>query len=73
MFVSGIRSGSDAFKAIAHGATALLIGRPIIWGLVQGPPGMAHVLRLLRDDLEMTMALMGCASIASISGSTIRL
>ena len=73
LFDSGIRSGSDAFKAIALGATAVLIGRPIIWGLVQGPLGVAHVLRLLRDELEMTMALMGCASIASISGSAIRL
>ena len=70
---SGIRSGSDAFKAIALGASAVLIGRPIIWGLVQGPLGVAHVLRLLRDELEMTMALMGCASIASISGSAHRL
>ncbi|MEY3579607.1 MAG: hypothetical protein RI984_711 [Pseudomonadota bacterium] len=73
LFDSGIRSGSDAFKAIALGASAVLIGRPIIWGLVQGPLGVAHVLRLLRDELEMTMALMGCASIASISGCAIRL
>lgn len=73
LFDSGIRSGSDAFKAIALGATAVLIGRPIIWGLVQGPLGVAHVLRLLRDDLEMTMALMGCASIASVTDSGIRL
>lgn len=73
LFDSGIRSGSDAFKAIALGATAVLIGRPIIWGLTQGPLGVAHVLRLLQDELEMTMALMGCASIASISGSAIRL
>lgn len=73
LFDSGIRSGSDAFKAIALGASAVLIGRPIIWGLVQGPLGAAHVLRLLRDELEMTMALMGCADIASISGSAIRL
>jgi 4-hydroxymandelate oxidase len=69
LFDSGIRSGSDAFKAIALGANAVLIGRPAIWGLVQGPLGVAHVLRLLRDDLEMTMALMGCANIASITGS----
>ncbi len=73
LFDSGIRSGSDAFNAIALAATAVLIGRPIILGLVQGPLGVAHVLRLLRDDLEMTMALLGCASIASISGSAIRL
>jgi 4-hydroxymandelate oxidase len=70
LFDSGLRSGSDAFKAIALGADAVLAGRPAIWGLaVSGPLGVAHVLKLLRDALEMTMALMGCPDIASISGS----
>lgn len=67
LFDSGIRSGSDAFKAIAAGAQAVLLGRPILWGLAAaGPMGVAHVIRLLRDELEMTMALMGCRSIGSI-------
>ena len=67
LFDSGIRSGSDAFKAIALGAHAVLIGRPYIWGLAAGGAlGVAHVIRLLRDELEMTMALTGHASIASI-------
>ena len=70
LFDSGIRRGSDAFKAIALGADAVLVGRPAIWGLsAAGPLGVAHVLRLLRDELEMTMALMGCRDLASVRGS----
>ncbi len=64
---SGIRSGRDAFLAMALGASAVLIGRPYIWGLAaNGAMGVAHVIRLLRDELEMTMALTGCASLAAI-------
>lgn len=64
LFDSGIRSGDHAFKAMALGATAVLVGRPVIWGLAAaGPLGAAHVLRLLRDELEMTMALTGCATL----------
>ncbi len=67
LFDSGIRSGSDAFKALALGAHAVLIGRPFIWGLTAaGALGVAHVIRLLRDELEMTMALTGFANVASI-------
>lgn len=66
LFDSGIRGGSDAFKALALGAQAVLIGRPFIWGLAAGGAlGVAHVIRLLRDELEMTMALTGHANIAS--------
>lgn len=68
LFDSGIRSGRDAFIALALGATAVLIGRPYIWGLsVDGALGVAHVIRLLRDELEMTMALTGCARLSDIS------
>jgi len=45
----------------------VLIGRPYVWGLAcGGAMGVAHVIRLLRDELEMTMALTGCASLANI-------
>jgi 4-hydroxymandelate oxidase len=65
---SGIRRGSDLFKAIALGADAVLLGRPIFYALaVAGPLGVAHILRILRDELEATMALCGCASIKDIS------
>ena len=64
----GIRRGSDIFKAIALGAQAVLVGRPCLYGLaVAGAQGVAHVLRLLRDELEMTMALCGCRNLNSIS------
>lgn len=68
LFDSGIRNGRDIFKALALGASAVLIGRPYIWGLASaGAMGVAHTLRLLRDELEMTMALSGCATLADIN------
>jgi 4-hydroxymandelate oxidase len=67
LFDSGVRSGRDVFVALAHGATAVLVGRPYVWGLAaQGAMGVAHVIRLLRDDLEMTMALTGCKQLSDI-------
>ena len=56
----GIRRGTDVLKAIALGARAVLIGRPVVQALaVNGAHGVAHVLRLLRDELEIAMALTG--------------
>ncbi|MES2787851.1 MAG: alpha-hydroxy acid oxidase [Pseudomonadota bacterium] len=56
----GIRRGTDVLKAIALGARAVLVGRPIIWGLANaGAAGVAHVLRLLIDELEIAMVLCG--------------
>jgi 4-hydroxymandelate oxidase len=67
LFDSGIRSGRDAFVALQSGATAVLVGRPCLWGLAaRGALGVAQALRILRDELEMTMALMGCATLADI-------
>jgi 4-hydroxymandelate oxidase len=61
----GIRRGTDMLKAMALGARAVLIGRPAVWGLANaGAVGVAHVLRLLRDELEIAMALTGCATLA---------
>ncbi len=58
----GIRRGSDVFKALALGASAVLVGRAAWCGLAcAGAEGAAHVLRLLRDELEATLALCGCA------------
>jgi 4-hydroxymandelate oxidase len=57
----GIRRGTDVLKAMALGASAVLVGRPVIHGLAHGgAQGVAHVLRLLRDELEIAMALCGC-------------
>lgn len=67
LFDSGIRHGRDVFVALAHGATAVLLGRPYVWGLAaNGALGVAQVIRLLRDELEMTMALTGCAQLGDI-------
>ncbi|MBI2276015.1 MAG: alpha-hydroxy-acid oxidizing protein [Dechloromonas sp.] len=64
----GIQRGTDIFKAIALGASAVLIGRPYIHALAAaGPFGIAHVLRLLQDELEASMALCGVASLERIS------
>jgi isopentenyl diphosphate isomerase/L-lactate dehydrogenase-like FMN-dependent dehydrogenase len=69
---SGIRRGSDAFKAIALGADAVLIGRPQLHGLaVAGALGVAHMLRLFIEEFEITMALMGCPTIADIKPNCI--
>ena len=68
----GIRRGTDIVKAIALGARAVLIGRPIFWGLaVNGEEGLKHVLQILRDELESTMGLCGKPDIASIDRSVV--
>lgn len=64
---SGVRSGSDIFKAIALGANAVMIGRPQIYALaVAGALGVAHMLKLLRDELEFCMSLAGCPTLSDI-------
>ena len=60
----GIRRGTDVLKAIGLGANAVLVGRPYVYGLAHaGALGVAHVLRLLRDELEIAMALCGCKTL----------
>jgi 4-hydroxymandelate oxidase len=64
----GIRRGTDVLKAIALGATGVLIGRAYLWGLAAaGEAGVARVLELLRSELELAMALAGCPTIGAIS------
>ncbi len=65
---SGIRSGADMAKAIALGATAVLLGRPQMHALaVAGMAGVAHALHLLRTELELTMAQLGCPTLADLT------
>ncbi|RPE67341.1 4-hydroxymandelate oxidase [Pacificibacter maritimus] len=65
---SGIRRGTDIFKALALGASAVLVGRPVLCGLaVAGAQGASHVLRMLKDELEAAMMLAGCRTIADIT------
>lgn len=69
----GIRRGTDILKALALGAKAVLIGRPVLWGLaVAGEAGVYHVLDLLRSELEVAMTLSGCPSLDRIDRSLIR-
>ena len=63
----GVRSGADVFKAVALGARAVLIGRPVLWGLATGgEDGVFGVLQLFAEDLSRTMALAGTATLADI-------
>ena len=63
----GIRSGADAYKALALGADAVLVGRLQAYALaVGGALGVAHLLRTLREELEVCMALTGCATPAEV-------
>ncbi len=63
----GVRSGGDVFKALALGARAVLVGRPVLWGLgAGGEEGVVAVLQLLADDLARTMALAGVRTLADL-------
>jgi 4-hydroxymandelate oxidase len=64
----GIRRGIDVLKALALGANAVQIGRPVLWGLaVAGEAGVSRVLTLLREELDNAMALCGCPTVADIT------
>jgi len=68
----GIRRGNDILKALALGARAVLIGRPYLWALaVSGQSGVEHLLALLRDELDLDMALSGRPTISSIDRSLV--
>lgn len=68
LFDSGIRSGADAVKALALGASAVCIGRPYCYGLaLAGAEGVAHVLRCLLTELDVTMGLVGCPDLAGLT------
>jgi lactate 2-monooxygenase len=68
VFDSGIRSGADAFVALALGADAVGVGRPHVYGLaLAGEDGVTEVLRNLAAELDLTMALSGCRSLADLT------
>jgi 4-hydroxymandelate oxidase len=69
----GIRRGSDVLKAIALGARAVLVGRPVLWGLcVAGEDGALQVLEILRRELDEAMLLCGCTTLSDIDGSLLK-
>ncbi|XP_075650627.1 peroxisomal (S)-2-hydroxyacid oxidase GLO3-like isoform X2 [Castanea sativa] len=72
-FDGGVRRGTDVFKALALGAQAVLIGRPVIYGLAaKGEYGVRQVIKMLKDELELTMALSGCPSVKDITRRHVR-
>ncbi len=66
---SGVRTGTDVFKALALGAKAVCVGRPYAYGLaIAGQQGVEEVLANLMAEFEFTMALSGCKSLGEIGG-----
>jgi 4-hydroxymandelate oxidase len=66
----GVRRGGHVLIALALGARAVLVGRPLAWGLaVDGETGVHHVLELLRDELARDLLLCGLASPAEVDRS----
>jgi len=64
----GVRRGTDVLKALARGARVVLVGRPILWGLaLEAEPGARSVLEAFKSELDLAMALAGCADLASIT------
>ena len=69
----GIRRGTDVLKAIACGARAVFIGRPVLWGLASGAEaGVRYVLEMVRQEFDLAMALSGCPMLSAITRDLIR-
>jgi isopentenyl diphosphate isomerase/L-lactate dehydrogenase-like FMN-dependent dehydrogenase len=69
----GIRRGTDVVKALALGARAVLVGRPILWALAtDGERGVGRALALLREELDLAMALCGCPRVETITRELVR-
>jgi 4-hydroxymandelate oxidase len=64
----GVRRGVDVVRALALGARAVLLGRPVLWGLAaDGERGAGRVLELLRAEIDLAMALCGCREVAEVT------
>ena len=69
----GIRRGADVLRALALGASAVLLGRPVLWGLaLGGAAGAARVLGTLTRELALAMALAGCPRVCDASRSLLQ-
>ncbi|KAJ8027292.1 Hydroxyacid oxidase 1 [Holothuria leucospilota] len=69
----GVRSGRDIFKALAIGAKAVFIGRPVIWGLLHnGEDGVTEILHMLKNEFQNTMSLCGCSRVDDVNRTFIR-
>ena len=66
----GVRQGTDVLKALAMGARAVFIGRPVLWGLAyNGQEGVESVLQILRDEFKTAMMLSGTAKHCSLANT----
>jgi len=65
----GIRRGSDVARALALGARAVMVGRPWVFALAAGQPGVERMLEIFRTDLERTMRLLGCPAVGALDRS----
>jgi 4-hydroxymandelate oxidase len=64
----GVRRGTDVLKALALGARAVFVGRPVLWGLAaNGEAGARHVLEMLRDELEGAMVFAGQPAVTGLA------
>ena len=69
----GVRRGTDVLVALALGARAVLVGRPVVWGLaVNGQDGVRRVLEVLRAEVELGLALLGCCSPADVQAGHVQ-
>ena len=69
---SGIRTGADVLKALALGATAVLLGRPHVYGLaIAGEAGVREVLLNLLADFDLALGLSGCTTLADLAEATL--
>ena len=69
----GVRRGGDVLTALGLGASAVLVGRPALWGLtVNGEAGALHVLELLRNEIELGLTLLGCPTPADVTRRHVR-
>jgi 4-hydroxymandelate oxidase len=68
----GIRRGVDVLRALALGARAVMVGRPVVWGLATGGAGgVERVLRGLREELALAMALAGARSVDQVTADLV--
>jgi 4-hydroxymandelate oxidase len=69
----GIRRGTDIVKALCLGASAVAVGRPVLWGLaVDGAPGVRQVLEWFRADFDRALALCGCRALSDLNADLVR-
>ena len=64
----GVRRGPEIIKALALGAQAVWLGRPLVWGLAaDGQAGAEHVLSVMREEFDLAMALCGAATVGALT------